>query len=209
MAAPSTPRFCPADGLAAVRLARAAAARALGGPAEPEGAALAPGFRERGGAFVSWYGPPGDRLRGCVGFPEPVLELAEAVREAAVAAAVEDPRFPPVTLDELARLVAEVSLLSPLEPVAAAERPDGVVVGRDGVVVERGRARGLLLPQVAVEQGWDAAELLDGACEKAGLAAGTWREAATRVFRFRAEVFREARPNGPVAPVALEERRRP
>jgi len=187
------------DGTLAVRLARAAVAAALGaGPADAAGSALPELFLERRGVFVSWYLQPGHRLRGCIGFPEAVLPLGRAVREAAVSAALDDPRFPPVTAPELGSLVGEVSVLTPLRPVPLEERPSSVEVGRDGLVVERGRARGLLLPQVASEQGWDREELLDGTCEKAGLEPGAWRSAAVRVFRFEAEVFRELSPGGAV-----------
>jgi len=185
------------DGAEAVRRARSAVAEALGlAPAptpEPSGI-----FLERRGVFVTWSTYPARELRGCIGFPLPVLPLATAVREASVAAALEDPRFPPVGRGELDRLVVDVSLLTPFAPVPAAERPSGIVVGRDGLSVERGRQRGLLLPQVAVEQGWNAEQLLDGTCEKAGLPPRAWRSEAVAVFRFGADVFRERTPNGAV-----------
>jgi uncharacterized protein len=186
-------------GTVAVRLARAAVARALG---EPGGASV-PGplpaiFRERRGVFVSWHEHPVHRLRGCIGFPQPVLLLADGVREAAVAAALEDPRFHPVSSGELRRLVAEVSLLGPFEAVPLAGRPGSIEVGRHGLTVEAGRARGLLLPQVATEQRWDRSQFLDGTCEKAGLPPDAWRAPTTRVFRFEAEVYRELEPGGPV-----------
>jgi uncharacterized protein len=184
-------------GTAAVLLARAAVARAVGGQAVPP-RELAAVFRERRGVFVSWHEYPAHRLRGCIGFPEPVLPLAEAVRRAAVAAALEDPRFPPVSAAELGRLVAEVSLLGAIEPVPLADRPGSIEVGRHGLQVEGDRSRGLLLPQVAPEQGWDSLGLLDGTCEKAGLPPGAWRSPATRVYRFEAEIFREVEPGGAV-----------
>lgn len=148
--------------------------------------------------FVTWNTFPAGDLRGCIGFPEPVFPLAEGIAEAAVAAAVDDPRFPPVHAEELSRLIADVSVLTPFTAVAVQDRPGGIRVGRDGLSVERGRARGLLLPQVAPEQGWNAEQLLDGTCEKAGLPRESWRSSATEVFRFEAEVFRERSPGGPV-----------
>ena len=191
--------FAPEDGEAAVRYARAAVARALGtAPAADAPRELSPSFRERRGVFVTWYKHPEHRLRGCIGYPEPVLPLADGLRRAAVAAALDDPRFPPVTPQELLALVAEVSLLTPYEPLPVRSRPRGVEVGRDGLVVESGRFRGLLLPQVAPEQGWTAEEFLDGACEKAGLARGAWRSPEVTVYRFGAEVFRERTPGGEV-----------
>lgn len=187
------------DGTLAVRLAREAVGRALGaGPPGDSSGELPAVFHEPRGAFVTWYEHPGHQLRGCIGYPHPVLPLAKALREAAIAAAVGDPRFPPVTARELPTLVVEVSLLSPFEALAPRDRPGGVKVGRDGLSVEEGRYRGLLLPQVAPEQGWDREEFLDGACEKAGLAPGAWRSPQVSVYRFHAEVFREKAPGGEV-----------
>ncbi len=185
------------DGRSAVRLARATVARALGRPVvEPP--RLPDRFHERRGVFVSWYVHPNHRLRGCVGFPLPVLPLEQGVREAALAAAEDDPRFPPIVAAELDHLVAEVSILGPLIAVPPEERPGAIVVGRDGVVAERGRLRGLLLPQVAPEQGWDREQLLEGVCDKAGLPNGAWRHPDVRLFRFEAQVYRERAPGGDV-----------
>ena len=196
--------FSDEVGATAVRLAREAVARALGEGSPSAPVRAAPGvFRERRGVFVSWYVQAGHRLRGCIGFPEPVLPLGTGLREAAVAAALDDPRFPPVSARELGGLVAEVSLLTPLVALAPEERPRGVRVGRDGLVVEARRMRGLLLPQVATEQGWTAEQFLDGTCEKAGVARGAWRSPEVGVFRFEAEVFRERSPAGEVVRVRL------
>jgi len=188
-----------ADGTLATQLARDAVVRATGAGASfrppPE---LPPLFREPRGVFVTWYEHPRRELRGCIGFPEAVLPLGEALQEASVSAALEDPRFPPVVAAELRGLVVEVSVLTPLEPVPSAERPGAVRVGTDGLVVERGRRRGLLLPQVAPEQGWGREEFLDGTCAKAGLPAGAWRSAEVTVLRFQAEIFRERTPAGEV-----------
>lgn len=191
--------FTEEDGAWAIRLAREAVARALGAPADPVDLKRLPAvFRERRGVFVTWCTHPERQLRGCIGYPQPVLPLAEGVREAAVSAALDDPRFAPVTAPELGSLVAEVSLLGPFEAVAPADRPSGVKVGRDGLVVQLGSFHGILLPQVAPEQGWNSEELLDGTCEKAGLDRGAWRSPKVNVLRFEAEVFRELSPRGEV-----------
>lgn len=191
--------FAAEDGVVAVRQARAAVARALGMPPPGEAPGELPlSFRERRGVFVTWYEHPEHRLRGCIGYPEPVLPLGDGLRRAAVSAALDDPRFPPVTPRELRTLVAEVSLLTPFASLPLRDRPRGVEVGRDGLVVESGRFRGLLLPQVAPEQGWTAEEFLDGTCEKAGLARGAWRSPQVTVYRFQAEVFQERTPGGEV-----------
>jgi len=188
-----------ADGTLAARLARDAVVRATGaGPSFRPPPELPPVFHEPRGVFVTWYEHARRDLRGCIGFPEAVLPLGEALGEAAVSAALEDPRFRPVTAAELRGLVVEVSVLTPLEPVPLAGRPGAVRVGTDGLVVERGRRRGLLLPQVAPEQGWDREEFLDGACTKAGLPTGAWRSADVAVLRFQAEIFRELTPAGDV-----------
>ncbi len=127
-------------------------------------------------------------LRGCIGHVVGVSPLWKSVRDNAVAAAFEDPRFPPLTGDELSRTVIEISALTPLCPVSAEQ----VVVGRDGVLIECGAARGLLLPQVATEYGWDRETFLDHTCRKAGLEAGCWRRSDAILKVFSAQVFGEA-----------------
>ncbi len=191
----------PHEGEIAVRLARGAVSEALGGdpPRSPD--ALPSLFQERRGVFVSWHVHPAHRLRGCVGYPLPVLPLGEGLRRAAVAAALDDPRFEPVTAAEFPVLVAEVSALTAPEPLAAVDRPAGVVIGRHGLIVEHRGVQGLLLPQVAADQGWSPEEFLDGTCEKAGLRPGLWRTPAVRVLRFEAEIFAERSPGGEVVRV--------
>ncbi len=185
----------------AVGEARAAIAGSLGLPARPTDTPP-PDAEEPRGVFVTLVDHPSGGLRGCIGYPLPVLPLAQAVRGAAVASAHEDPRFPPLLPEEFGRIVVEVSILTPPEPIAASD-PEGrlasVEVGRDGLIVRARGASGLLLPQVAVDQGWDASEFLDATCEKAGLPFAAWRQGSTVVERFRAQVFAEVEPNGPVA----------
>lgn len=141
-------------------------------------------FRTPLGVFVTLTSR-GD-LRGCIGFPEPVFPLYEGVIRGGIAAALEDPRFPPVSVSELTDLSIEISVLSPLQQV----QPDEVVVGTHGLVIEKGHARGLLLPQVPVEWGWDREEFLAHTCRKAGLPADAWRTGAT-LYSFTASVFSE------------------
>ena len=126
-------------------------------------------------------------LRGCIGHVIGVAPLWRAVRDNAVAAAFDDPRFPPLTADELERSHIEISVLTPLCRSSAEE----VVVGRHGILIERGAARGLLLPQVATEYGWDRETFLDHTCRKAGLEPGSWRRPETTISTFSAEVFGE------------------
>ena len=136
------------------------------------------------GAFVSIHYE--DRLRGCIGHVEADQAIALVVARSAVAACSADPRFTPLTAAELASVAIEISVLGPLERVADVEE---IVVGRDGLLVERGRHRGLLLPQVAVEWGWDRDTFLEQTCHKAGLPLDAWRSGAT-LWRFEADVFR-------------------
>jgi len=142
-----------------------------------------------GAAFVTLT--KNGRLRGCIGYTEAVAPLFKVVQECAVAAATEDPRFPPVSSKELPSLRVEISVLTPMVPI----RPEEVEVGRHGLMVTQGRMRGLLLPQVPVEWGWDRETFLDKTCVKAGLPPSAWRQGAT-LRAFTAEVFgdREAEP---------------
>lgn len=158
-------------------------------------------FREKAGVFVTLTTYPGDDLRGCIGYPEPVAPLMDALVDSAVSAASRDPRFPRVTADETERIRVEVSLLTPPEELKVAnttDLPNEVVVGEDGLIVQRGPARGLLLPQVPVEWGWDAEEFLSQTCMKAGLSPDSWHMPGTVILRFRAEVFSETSPRGEV-----------
>ncbi len=165
---------------------------------------IPPSFEEKAGAFVTlnlYPGKePGQDLRGCIGYPEPFFPLLKSVVKAAEGSA-EDPRFPPVRPEELTKIVVEVSLLTPPQPIEVKkpkELPKHIAVGEDGLIVAQGPYRGLLLPQVAVDWGWDAAEFLSEACMKAGLLADAWFEPTTRVKKFQAEIFTEVEPRGAV-----------
>jgi AmmeMemoRadiSam system protein A len=140
----------------------------------------------RAGAFVTVR--VRGELRGCIGYPEPELPLVEAVERSAVSAAVADPRFPPLTAEDWNDLDVEVSVLGPIEPVDDIRE---VVVGRDGLIVEFGSRRGLLLPQVAVEWKWNVVEFAGQTCVKAGLPRDAWLKGA-KLFKFEAEVFSES-----------------
>jgi AmmeMemoRadiSam system protein A len=141
-----------------------------------------------GGAFVTLH--KHGELRGCIGHIEVDQLLGQVVPRCAVAAASTDPRFPPVSLAEVPELEIEISLLGPLEPIAG---PADIIVGRHGLVVERDWHRGLLLPQVANEWGWDAQTFLGQTCHKAGLPQDAWKH-WVKMWRFEAEVFSEKQP---------------
>jgi len=196
-------------GQQAVRLARRTLEAVLGpipprDPAQPfRTLSLPPEFDEPRGVFTTLRQSPSDLLRGCIGYTHPVYPLRVGIPHTAASAALEDPRFPPLQASELDHVTIEVSLLTVPEPIRAArprDRVRHVRAGRDGLIVRRGRAEGLLLPQVATEQGWNAEEFLAETCGKAGLPVDAWLEPATEVWRFRDQAFREERPGGPIRP---------
>lgn len=141
-----------------------------------------PHLAEPRGAFTTIY--VRGELRGCVGYVLPVTSLYRTVAETARSAAFEDSRFWPVTLEEVPGLEVSLSILSPLRPIQA----EGVEIGRHGLLVSRGGYRGLLLPQVPVEHGWDRVTFLEQTCRKAGLPSNAWQTGAT-LEAFTAEIF--------------------
>ncbi len=159
-------------------------------------------LNEKCGVFVTLSLHEGNYgLRGCIGVPYPVKPLIEAVVKAAQSAAFHDPRFPPLQASELSTVVIEVSVLTPPEVIQVTNRDslvEQVKVGRDGLIVERNWSKGLLLPQVAVDWGWDSAEFLNQCCVKAGLPENSWLEPDTLVYRFQAILFKEEEPEGKV-----------
>ncbi|HSC29848.1 MAG TPA: AmmeMemoRadiSam system protein A [Vicinamibacterales bacterium] len=144
-----------------------------------------PGLPAASGVFVTIR--TRGELRGCLGTLECGERLVDEIARCAAEAASVDPRFPPVTVDELEEISIEVSVLGPLEPIDPND-PEAVVIGMHGLVVEHGRRRGLLLPQVAIEWSWTREQFLSQTCIKAGLPVNAWRRGAA-VFRFAAEVF--------------------
>lgn len=147
----------------------------------------APVFQEERGVFVTLH--RGGELRGCIGYPLPMKPLWEAVQEMALAAAFDDPRFPAVGKGELGELDIEISVLTVPRPVAG---PKDVRVGVDGIIISKGRHRGLLLPQVPLEQNWDLEQYVSYGCRKAGLAADEWKR-GVGIETFQAVVFGEKR----------------
>ena len=141
-----------------------------------------PHLAETRGVFTTLYSDR--KLRGCVGFPAAVLPVFKAVIETARAAALEDPRFPPVRLAEARSLRISISVLSSLQPISA----DEIEIGRHGLVISDGARRGLLLPQVPIEHDWNRTSFLEQTCLKAGLPLDAWRTGA-HIEAFTAEVF--------------------
>lgn len=146
---------------------------------------------EPSGAFVTLH--KNGKLRGCIGYIEPVKPLIRTVQEVAIKAAFEDPRFPPLEAEELDQISLEISVLSPLEPITD---PSEIEVGKHGLVIEFVNRRGLLLPQVATEYGWDAKKFLENVAMKAGLPPEAWKHPAAKLYRFSAEVFGEEQQHG-------------
>jgi len=194
-----------ADGKFLVKIARAAIMARLSGT-ELKMVEFPKWCSEKRGVFVT-LNTSGGQLRGCIGFPLPVYPLKDALVSAAVSAATGDPRFPPVELEELQdRLVVEVSVLTVPEQVKdpAKNALKEVVVGRDGLIIQKGPWSGLLLPQVPVEWNWNVEEFLDHTCNKAGLPAGAWKEQGVKLSKFSAEVFSETTPSGRIVKKELE-----
>lgn len=142
---------------------------------------------QKGGAFVTIR--EGGELRGCIGYIESPLPLWRVVQEVADKAAFEDPRFSPLEPDEFGRMTIEISVLTAPQRMRT---PDEIVIGEHGLIIEHGGRRGLLLPQVATEYGWDREEFLQHVCRKAGLAPGAWRDAGATLYLFRADIIGEA-----------------
>jgi uncharacterized protein (TIGR00296 family) len=146
-------------------------------------------------------------LRGCIGLPYPIKPLTEAVIESAVNAALNDPRFPPVSLEEMDSIIVEVSILTPpreLDVEIPKEIPDRIEVGVDGLIVSRGSQRGLLLPQVALDWGWDAEEFLTQCCLKAWLQPDAWLLPDTKISKFQTIIFSEVEPRGTLESVVMD-----
>jgi len=165
---------------------------------------ISPKLKERCGVFVTINKVSQEKkeLRGCIGFPYPNTLLVQAVIESAINSATQDPRFPPLSPNELNHIVFEVSVLTPPQPVEVPnpkEYCSKIKVGRDGLIVERSFCKGLLLPQVPVEWKWDEETFLCQCCMKAGLPPDSWLLDETKVYTFQAIIFEEKTPGGEVA----------
>jgi uncharacterized protein (TIGR00296 family) len=150
-------------------------------------------FEEERGVFVTLnkYGS----LRGCIGYPYPMFKLKDAIMDAAISAAVGDPRFPAVTKAELADITIELTILTTPQVLKEEpkELPKHIEIGRHGLIVKRGIYQGLLLPQVATEYNWSSEEFLCQTCWKANLPQDAWLEKDTEVSTFEGQIFKEER----------------
>jgi len=140
-------------------------------------------------------------LRGCIGFPYPTVPLAQAIIESAIDSATQDPRFPSVKLKELDKIIFEVSVLTPPELIDVkkpTDYPSKIKVGQDGLIIEKGYWKGLLLPQVPVEWNWNEEEFLCQCCIKAGLPPDNWLLKETKIYKFQAIIFEEVEPKSKI-----------
>ncbi len=152
---------------------------------------------------------PEGQLRGCIGHLPPgpnshhkPISLIQATQQAALSSALEDPRFPPVQPDEMKLILVEVSVLTLPEEISSENKStlsEQITVGKDGLIIQgKGWHRGLLLPQVAPEQGWNAEEFLQGCCQKAGLPPNCYLDSDVNVLKFQAQIFSETTPRGKI-----------
>ena len=160
-------------------------------------------FGAKYGAFVTLntHNVSGNPLRGCIGYIEPIYSLYDVIHKVSVSSATEDPRFPSVTLKEMDNIVIELSILTPpklIEVDDPKEYLEQIVIGRDGLIAEKGMRRGLLLPQVPVDhdRNWTVEEFLNHTCQKAWLSPDAWQDKNTKIYSFRAILFEEETPKG-------------
>ena len=153
-------------------------------------------FKEKLGVFVTIHTIEED-LRGCIGYIIPFKPLGQAVIEAARAAAFSDPRFPPLSKQELDEIIFEVSVLTKPELIKV-DNPEEyfkkIKIGEDGLIINCEHYEGILLPQVPKEYNWSVKQFLDNLCQKAGLLEDTWKQKKCKIYKFQAEIFKEKEP---------------
>jgi hypothetical protein len=155
-------------------------------------------FNEKLGVFVTIHKLPLNNLRGCIGIPKPIMSLKNSITEASKSV-IRDPRFPPLSEDELDKIIIEVTILTKPKKIIVKKPEDyinEIIIGRDGLIIEKNFNSGLLLPQVPVEQGWDVNEYLINICLKAGLPTDSWLDKETIIYKFSGQIFTEIEPNG-------------
>jgi uncharacterized protein (TIGR00296 family) len=163
-------------------------------------------FNENQGAFVTIHTYPDHNLRGCIGIPLPVMSLKDAIAEGAKSA-IRDPRFLPLAEKELDDIIIEVTILTKPELIKVNQPQDylsNIEIGRDGLIVEQGFFKGLLLPQVPIEQGWNIEEFLSNICIKAGLMPDAWFDKNTKISKFSGQIFTEIEPRGEIKEKKLD-----
>lgn len=158
------------------------------------------GFNKKHGVFVTILNFSRHELRGCIGFPYPVMSLYKAIAEAAKSAAFSDPRFLPLQKNELNDVIIEMSILSVPQEIKCKKENlcNNIEIGKDGLIVSYQGYSGLLLPQVAPEWHWSSKEFLEQTCIKAGLHAAMWKNLECKIYKFQAQIFTEEKPKGNV-----------
>jgi hypothetical protein len=189
------------DGVTAVRLARCVITQETS--KERTAYMMHLPYTERCGLFVTLNTYPEHDLRGCIGFPEPVYALPEALEHAA-RSACHDPRFRGLEKKELDHIIVEVTILTPPEPIIVDDNrnlPEKITIGKHGLMLEfRGR-RSVFLPQVPVEWEWNVTEYLENLCMKAGIPKDKWKDNECKISSFEGRIFKETSPNGDVIEV--------
>lgn len=163
-------------------------------------------FNERRGVFTTLHTYPAHLLRGCIGIPEPVMSLQKALIESAQSV-IHDPRFPVLRASELEDIIVEITILTKPEIIEGRKEQilDEIIVGRDGLIIEKGFFKGLLLPQVPIEQNWDTKTFIEHTCLKAGLTPEDWKDKSTIIKKFTGQIFSEEKPLGPVKEKTFDE----
>ncbi len=167
---------------------------------------LGKSFHQKQGVFVTLHTFPDHELRGCIGIPLPVMTLEDALIESAESV-TRDPRFPPLKITELGGIIVETTVLTKPQRIPVQQPQEylkSIVIGRDGLLVEQGFYKGLLLPQVPVEQAWETEEYLSHACLKAGLPPDAWFDKNTKISTFQGQIFTETKPEGPIKETQLD-----
>jgi hypothetical protein len=190
----------PKEGELAVKFAREVMEKWVSGRKKPEPPKLPKVFSEKRGVFTTLHTYPGHELRGCIGLPYPIKPLVDAIMDSAMSV-TRDPRFPELGKDELDKIIVEVSILTKPEKIEARNPGDymkRVEIGKDGLIIKSGFNSGLLLPQVAAENGFDQRQFLECLCWKAALPSDAWKSKETEIYKFQAEIFKEQKPRGKI-----------
>jgi uncharacterized protein (TIGR00296 family) len=167
---------------------------------------LGKSFHQKQGVFVTLHTFPDHELRGCIGIPLPIVSLQDAIIESAQSV-TRDPRFPPLTETELDTIIVEVTVLTKPELIKVKQPQDypaHIDIGRDGLIVEQSFYKGLLLPQVPVEQEWNKEEFLSHTCMKAGLLPDAWFDKDIKISKFSGQIFTETKPRGTIEEKRLD-----
>ena len=197
------PDISDLDGKELVIMARTAVTELLTNNSKISDSKFDSKFDFKSGVFVTLNKK--NSLRGCIGYPIPVKRLSNGLMDAAIAAATEDPRFPPVSPNELDDITFEITVLTPPIEIKVnnpQEYLSIIKVGRDGMIVENSFTTGLLLPQVAKEYDWNVEEFLSHTCEKAGLDKNAWKVSSTKISKFEGIIFKEEFPHGDIVRVS-------